>query len=172
MLVGTSMQAPSDDLPRHIAIIMDGNGRWAKRRGLPRIEGHRKGADSVREVTRVATLIGLFFASAPVVDYDGARRADHERYARCFHGLLERGVFFAPSGYETLFVSLAHDEKAAETTAAGGALLTGDAHPLSQLGVSSKGPGGIVGKASEPVRSWNGIPPGSCSRTRATAPPR
>jgi undecaprenyl diphosphate synthase len=38
---------------------MDGNGRWAKRRGLPRIEGHRKGADSVREVTRAARELGL-----------------------------------------------------------------------------------------------------------------
>ena len=37
-------------LPRHVAIIMDGNGRWAKKRGLPRIEGHRAGADSVRSV--------------------------------------------------------------------------------------------------------------------------
>jgi len=37
-------------LPRHIAIIMDGNGRWARGRGLPRIEGHRAGADSVRSV--------------------------------------------------------------------------------------------------------------------------
>jgi undecaprenyl diphosphate synthase len=53
------MQAPSEDLPRHIAIIMDGNGRWAKRRGLPRIEGHRKGADSVREVTRAARELGI-----------------------------------------------------------------------------------------------------------------
>jgi undecaprenyl diphosphate synthase len=53
------MQSPSDDLPRHIAIIMDGNGRWAKRRGLPRIEGHRKGADSVREVTRAARELGI-----------------------------------------------------------------------------------------------------------------
>jgi undecaprenyl diphosphate synthase len=53
------MQAPSEDLPRHIAIIMDGNGRWAKRRGLPRIEGHRKGADSVREVTRAARELGV-----------------------------------------------------------------------------------------------------------------
>jgi undecaprenyl diphosphate synthase len=53
------MQAPSDELPRHIAIIMDGNGRWAKRRGLPRIEGHRKGADSVREVTRAARELGI-----------------------------------------------------------------------------------------------------------------
>lgn len=39
-----------DNLPRHVAIIMDGNGRWAKKRGLPRIEGHRAGADSVRSV--------------------------------------------------------------------------------------------------------------------------
>ena len=69
------------------------------------------------QVTRVATLVGLFFAPAPVVDYDGARAADHERYARAFHVLLERGVFFAPSGYETLFVSLAHDDAAAEATA-------------------------------------------------------
>ena len=38
---------------------MDGNGRWAKRRGLPRIEGHRKGADSVREVTRAARELGI-----------------------------------------------------------------------------------------------------------------
>jgi undecaprenyl diphosphate synthase len=50
---------PEDDLPRHIAIIMDGNGRWAKRRGLPRIEGHRRGADSVREVTRAARELGI-----------------------------------------------------------------------------------------------------------------
>ena len=59
MLGGTNMQAPSEELPRHIAIIMDGNGRWAKRRGLPRIEGHRKGADSVREVTRTARELGV-----------------------------------------------------------------------------------------------------------------
>ena len=53
------MQAPPEDLPRHIAIIMDGNGRWAKRRGLPRIEGHRKGADSVREITRSSRELGI-----------------------------------------------------------------------------------------------------------------
>src|SRR6516165_11943049 len=54
------MQSPPPlDLPRHVAIIMDGNGRWAKRRGLPRIEGHRKGADSVREVTRAVGELGI-----------------------------------------------------------------------------------------------------------------
>lgn len=46
-------------LPRHVAIIMDGNGRWARQRGLPRIEGHRKGAESVREVVRAARAIGV-----------------------------------------------------------------------------------------------------------------
>jgi undecaprenyl diphosphate synthase len=46
-------------LPRHVGIIMDGNGRWAERRGLPRLEGHRLGADSVRDVTRAAREIGI-----------------------------------------------------------------------------------------------------------------
>ncbi len=46
-------------LPRHVAIIMDGNGRWAKRRGLDRIEGHKRGADSVRAVVRAAREMGL-----------------------------------------------------------------------------------------------------------------
>ena len=46
-------------LPRHVGIIMDGNGRWAERRGLPRIDGHRIGADSVRDVTRAARELGI-----------------------------------------------------------------------------------------------------------------
>lgn len=46
-------------LPRHIAIVMDGNGRWAKARGLPRIFGHRKGTESVREVVQVCGELGI-----------------------------------------------------------------------------------------------------------------
>jgi len=46
-------------LPRHVGIIMDGNGRWAEQRGLARLEGHRRGSDSVREVTRAARRLGL-----------------------------------------------------------------------------------------------------------------
>lgn len=46
-------------LPRHLGIIMDGNGRWAEQRGLPRIEGHRVGADSVRDITRASRQLGL-----------------------------------------------------------------------------------------------------------------
>src|SRR5580692_5711936 len=46
-------------LPRHVAIIMDGNGRWAKQRSLPRVEGHRVGAESVRAVIRTAGELGI-----------------------------------------------------------------------------------------------------------------
>jgi undecaprenyl diphosphate synthase len=53
------VQLDPSQLPKHVAIIMDGNGRWAKRRHLPRIAGHRKGVDSVREVITTASNIGL-----------------------------------------------------------------------------------------------------------------
>jgi undecaprenyl diphosphate synthase len=46
-------------VPRHLAIIMDGNGRWAKARGLPRVAGHRQGAESVRAVIRAAGRLGI-----------------------------------------------------------------------------------------------------------------
>src|SRR4030081_3161307 len=46
-------------VPRHVAIIMDGNGRWAKARGLPRVAGHRRGADAVRRVVRGAGELGV-----------------------------------------------------------------------------------------------------------------
>ena len=49
----------SDPVPRHVAIIMDGNGRWAKKRMLPRIAGHRKGIEAVRAVSRAARDIGI-----------------------------------------------------------------------------------------------------------------
>ncbi len=48
-------------IPRHIAIIMDGNGRWAKERGLPRTEGHRRGADSVEAIVEACGELGVEF---------------------------------------------------------------------------------------------------------------
>jgi len=51
--------AGSSPGPHHVAIIMDGNGRWAKARGLPRIAGHRRGAESVRRVIRNAVGLGI-----------------------------------------------------------------------------------------------------------------
>lgn len=49
----------SGNLPRHIAVIMDGNGRWAKKRGLPRIEGHRAGRKAVREAVEGCVELGV-----------------------------------------------------------------------------------------------------------------
>jgi len=54
-----SLGLPPEKLPRHIAVIMDGNGRWAQRQGLPRIEGHRRGATSVRRVTEECARLGI-----------------------------------------------------------------------------------------------------------------
>jgi len=48
-----------EKLPRHLAIIMDGNGRWAERRSLDRIAGHRQGAESVRQIVRTSRKIGI-----------------------------------------------------------------------------------------------------------------
>jgi len=48
-------------VPRHVAIIMDGNGRWAKRRHLPRVAGHRKGVEAVRGCVRAAIERGVEF---------------------------------------------------------------------------------------------------------------
>jgi len=50
---------PREKLPRHIAIIMDGNGRWAKRQGLPRIRGHEQGAKSVRTIVTHCARLGI-----------------------------------------------------------------------------------------------------------------
>jgi undecaprenyl diphosphate synthase len=60
------MSIDKSRLPRHIAIIMDGNGRWAKERGLPRTEGHRHGIRAIKEITKAANELGIkvltFFA--------------------------------------------------------------------------------------------------------------
>ncbi|MFN7325374.1 MAG: isoprenyl transferase [Chitinophagales bacterium] len=52
-------QIDETNVPRHIAIIMDGNGRWAKQKGMPRVLGHRSGVKSVREVTQAAAELGV-----------------------------------------------------------------------------------------------------------------
>ena len=51
--------SPVDGGPRHVAIIMDGNGRWAKARRLPRVAGHRAGVDAVRRIVRAAPRLGI-----------------------------------------------------------------------------------------------------------------
>jgi glutamate-1-semialdehyde 2,1-aminomutase len=68
------------------------------------------------QVPRAWTLCGLFFADAPVTDYEEARAADPKRYARFFQGMLARGVFLAPSPFEVCFPSLAHDDAVIDRT--------------------------------------------------------
>ena len=65
-------------VPRHIAIIMDGNGRWAKERGLPRTEGHRAGADTVRRVTEACTELGVEFLTLYAFSSENWKRPKRE----------------------------------------------------------------------------------------------
>jgi len=76
-------------------------------RGL--LDGARR-AGVPLTVNRVGSMLTGFFAAGPVTDYQSAKRADTERYARFFHALRERGVYLAPSQFEAAFVSLAHTE--------------------------------------------------------------
>lgn len=65
-------------LPRHVAVIMDGNGRWAIRRGLPRTFGHRTGVKSLREVVRLSAELGISALSAYAFSTENWRRPPEE----------------------------------------------------------------------------------------------
>jgi undecaprenyl diphosphate synthase len=67
-----------DERPRHIAIIMDGNGRWAQRRGLPRIEGHRRGVASVRRVTEECARLDIHQLTLYCLSSENWKRPQHE----------------------------------------------------------------------------------------------
>lgn len=76
------------EIPRHIAVIMDGNGRWAKERGLPRREGHRAGAESVREVTDACIDLGVEFLTLYAFSSENWNRPDAE--VKALMALLDR----------------------------------------------------------------------------------
>jgi undecaprenyl diphosphate synthase len=65
-------------VPRHVAIIMDGNGRWAKKRLLPRVAGHRAGVEAVRRVTREARALGIEVLTLYAFSSENWRRPDSE----------------------------------------------------------------------------------------------
>ena len=67
-----------DKLPRHIAIIMDGNGRWAKKNALRRIAGHRKGAEAVRNTVRICREIGIQYLTLYAFSVENWRRPADE----------------------------------------------------------------------------------------------
>ncbi len=81
------MAAPSENVPSHVAIIMDGNGRWAKQRGLPRIEGHRRGVETVRTVTFAARDLGVKMLTLYAFSIENWKRPQEEVGA--LMGLLE-----------------------------------------------------------------------------------
>jgi undecaprenyl diphosphate synthase len=66
------------EVPRHVAIIMDGNGRWAKKRFLPRVGGHRKGVESVREVVRACAELGVEYLTLFAFSSENWRRPAEE----------------------------------------------------------------------------------------------
>src|SRR5213592_2834450 len=65
-------------LPTHVAIIMDGNGRWAKQRHLPRVEGHRQGVESVRTVVRAAGEVGVKYLTLYAFSVENWNRPKEE----------------------------------------------------------------------------------------------
>jgi glutamate-1-semialdehyde 2,1-aminomutase len=67
---------------------------------------------------RIGSMFCLFFASEPIVDLAGAQRSDLKRFAEFFHGCLRRGIYFAPSQFETGFISTAHTPEDIERTGA------------------------------------------------------
>ena len=73
----SSPRSTTADL-RHVAIIMDGNGRWAQGRGLPRIEGHRRGVASVRRITEHAASLGIEQLTLYCLSSENWRRPTHE----------------------------------------------------------------------------------------------
>lgn len=68
----------TNNLPRHIAVIMDGNGRWAKRRGLPRTEGHKQGAEVFRKICQYASDIGIEYLSFYAFSTENWKRSAQE----------------------------------------------------------------------------------------------
>jgi glutamate-1-semialdehyde 2,1-aminomutase len=84
--------------------LVDGLHRAATESGVP------------VQATSVGTMAGMFFTDRPVMSYDGARTSDTERFGRFFQELLDRGVYFAPSQFEALFLSSAHSDEDIDRT--------------------------------------------------------
>jgi undecaprenyl diphosphate synthase len=74
----TGVQKPEGTLPNHVAIIMDGNGRWAERRNLPRIAGHKAGEESITDIVRTASEWGLGAITLFAFSTENWNRPDNE----------------------------------------------------------------------------------------------
>ena len=93
---------PAERIPRHIAIIMDGNGRWAKRRGMPRLFGHRAGVENLRAVIKAGVEFGVKYLTIyafstehwgrPQDEVKGLEKLFHEAFTNEFLELRKQGV--------------------------------------------------------------------------------
>jgi undecaprenyl diphosphate synthase len=102
------MEQPRDSIPSHIAIIMDGNGRWARARGLPRTEGHRVGANRVKEIVYACLELGIRYLTIyafskenwkrPTSEVTGIMRLAQVFFKRFFDELKKEGVYFVHLG--------------------------------------------------------------------------
>jgi undecaprenyl diphosphate synthase len=86
----TSEQTEDFGVPRHIAIIMDGNGRWAAQRGLPRTEGHRRGVEALRRTVRAAGDLGV--AVLTIFSFSAENWSRPHSEIRDLMGLLRRFI--------------------------------------------------------------------------------
>src|SRR5204862_3787081 len=95
-------------LPRHVAVIMDGNGRWARARSLPRVEGHRAGIASVREIVETAARLELGVMTLYAFSVENWKRPRYEVMTlmmllteyliKELATLMENNIRFTPSG--------------------------------------------------------------------------
>ena len=123
-------QVDFDRLPRHVAVIMDGNGRWAAQRHLPRVEGHRAGIDSVRDVVETSARLGIEVLTLYAFSVENWKRPPTEvstlmsllkRYLRLeLNTLLRNNIRFRVIGREEELARDVREElKAAEVKTAG-----------------------------------------------------
>jgi glutamate-1-semialdehyde 2,1-aminomutase len=95
---------PFEELEKTAELLAGGLGEAFERNGIP------------HTINREASLFSVFFSEGPVRDYDEARAADHDRFAKFFHTMLDAGVLLPASGYEAWFLSAAHGEREIEIT--------------------------------------------------------
>ena len=123
-------QVDFDRLPQHVAVLMDGNGRWAAQRHLPRVEGHRAGIESVREVVEGSARLGIRVMTLYAFSVENWKRPAAEvstlmmllkRYLRLeLNTLLENNIRFKVIGrLEELATDVQDELRAAEDKTAG-----------------------------------------------------
>jgi glutamate-1-semialdehyde 2,1-aminomutase len=95
---------PYAELEKTAELLTGGLADAFERNGIP------------HAINREASLFSVFFSETPVRDYEEARAADHETFARFFHHILDAGVMLPPSGYEAWFLSTAHGEREIDAT--------------------------------------------------------